>query len=119
MNFLASYKNEEMNLTLRCDFLLSSFLQATVGGLHPTQPAVIRICAVRAVSGFCEHLKQSHKTQMLIPHLPNILDGLVAIAQQFSADVLALAMETLAVVLTVCFLAENFQLKELLCFPKS
>ncbi|XP_064607438.1 importin-9-like [Liolophura sinensis] len=81
--------------------LLQSFLQATVGGLHPTQPAVIRICAVRAVSGFSEHLKQSHKTQMLIPHLPNILDGLVAIAQQFSADVLALAMETLAVVLTV------------------
>ncbi|XP_041347809.1 importin-9-like [Gigantopelta aegis] len=77
------------------------FLQATVGGLHPTQPPMIRISAVRSVFGFCDHLKTSNNTQLLVPFLSNILDGLITIATQFSAEVLGLCIETLTVVISV------------------
>ena len=76
-------------------------LQATVGGLHMTQPASIRISAVRAVFGFCEHLKTSGNTQLLSPYLQNTLEGLLGIATQFSVEVMGLCLETLAVVITV------------------
>ena len=77
------------------------FLQATVGGLHPTQPASVRIGAVRAVFGFCDHLKTTGNIQLLAPFLDNILEGLVTVATQFSVEVLGLCLETLAVVVTV------------------
>ncbi|KAK7490568.1 hypothetical protein BaRGS_00018171 [Batillaria attramentaria] len=92
----ASRYTEAMNTEL-----ISRFLQATVGGLHPTQPASVRIGAVRAVFGFCDHLKTTNNIQLLAPYLDNILDGLVAVATQFSSDVLGLCLETLSVVVTV------------------
>ncbi|RUS86218.1 hypothetical protein EGW08_006013, partial [Elysia chlorotica] len=81
--------------------LLEKLLQATVGGLHMSQPPSIRISAVRAVFGFCDHLKMSNNTQLLAPFLQNVLDGLISIATQFSADVMGLCLETLSVVITV------------------
>ena len=83
--------------------LTSRFLQATVGGLHPTQPASVRIGAVRAVFGFCDHLKTTGNIQLLAPFLDNILEGLVTVATQFSSEVLGLCLETLTVVITVSF----------------
>lgn len=90
-------------------------MQATVGGLHPTQPPTVRISAVRAVFGFCDHLKGTGNIQLLAPYLENILDGLVAVATQFSTEVLGLCLETLSVVVTVSnyivinvFLCSNF-----------
>ena len=79
------------------------FLEATVSGLHPTQPPSVRISAVRAVFGFCEHLKSSESTQLITPHLATIMDGLICTATQFSSEVLALCMETLAVVIGVSY----------------
>ncbi|GFO07409.1 importin-9 [Plakobranchus ocellatus] len=81
--------------------LIDKLLQATVGGLLMTQPPSIRISAVRAVFGFCDHLKVSSNTQLLVPFLQNILEGLIGIATQFSADVMGLCLETLGVVITV------------------
>ncbi|KAK3762793.1 hypothetical protein RRG08_040490 [Elysia crispata] len=81
--------------------LLEKLLQATVGGLHMSQPPSIRISAVRAVFGFCDHLKMANNTQLLAPFLQNILEGLISIATQFSADVMGLCLETLSVVITV------------------
>lgn len=72
-----------------------------MGGLHPTQPASVRIGAVRAVFGFCDHLKTTGDVQLLAPYLDNILEGLVTVATQFSAEVLGLCLETLSVVVTV------------------
>ncbi|PVD24404.1 hypothetical protein C0Q70_14886 [Pomacea canaliculata] len=92
----ASRYTEAMNTEL-----ISRFLQATVGGLHPTQPPTVRISAVRAVFGFCDHLKGTGNIQLLAPYLENILDGLVAVATQFSTEVLGLCLETLSVVVTV------------------
>jgi hypothetical protein len=77
------------------------FLQATVGGLHLTQPPSVRIGAVRAVFGFCNHLKTTGNVQLLAPYLDSILEGLVTVATQFSAEVLGLCLETLSVVVTV------------------
>ncbi|KAI0216737.1 Importin-9 [Lamellibrachia satsuma] len=81
--------------------LLQSFLQATVSGLHPNQPATVRISAVRAVFGFCDHLKTTNNKQALQPYIADMTDGLLAIAQQFSTEVLALCLETLNMVLVV------------------
>ena len=72
-----------------------------MGGLHPTQPASVRIGAVRAVFGFCDHLKTTGNIQLLAPYLDNILEGLVTVATQFSSEVLGLCLETLSVVVTV------------------
>lgn len=70
-------------------------------GLHPNQPASVRISAVRAVFGFCEHLKNTGTTQLLFNFLPNIMEGLLTITTQFSSNVLALTLETLILVLAV------------------
>ncbi|KAL8589419.1 hypothetical protein ACOMHN_021571 [Nucella lapillus] len=116
--FLQSVVLEDMNLSVspflvgRCLWtascyteamdtdLTTRFLQATVGGLHPTQPPSVRIGGVRAVFGFCKHLKATGNTQLLTPYLDNILEGLVTVATQFSSDVLALCLETLSLVVT-------------------
>lgn len=81
--------------------IMEKFLQATMTGLHPTQPASVRISAVRAVFGFCEYLKNCGTTQILFNFLPNIMEGLLSITTQFSSNVLALSLETLIVVLAI------------------
>ena len=91
----------KMFLSIRC-----RFLQATVGGLHPTQQPSVRISAVRAVFGFCDHLREQESSQVLRPYLGNIMDGLVSVAQQYSSEVLALCMEALVVVISVRFIAQ-------------
>ncbi|XP_072336823.1 importin-9 isoform X4 [Scyliorhinus torazame] len=81
--------------------LIQQFLQATVSGLHETQPPSVRISAVRAIWGYCDQLKISECIHVLQPFLPSILDGLIHLATQFSSEVLTLVMETLCVVCTV------------------
>uniref|UniRef100_A0A1A7YD99 Importin 9 n=1 Tax=Iconisemion striatum TaxID=60296 RepID=A0A1A7YD99_9TELE len=81
--------------------LIQQFLQATVSGLHESQPPSVRISAVRAIWGYCDQLKLSESTHVLQPFLPSILDGLVQLAAQFSSEVLTLVMETLCIVCTV------------------
>lgn len=81
--------------------LIQQFLQATVSGLHDSQPPSVRISAVRAIWGYCDQLKLSDSTHILQPFLPSILEGLVQLAAQFSSEVLTLVMETLCIVCTV------------------
>lgn len=81
--------------------LIQQFLQATVSGLHDSQPPSVRISAVRAIWGYCDQLKLSDSTHVLQPFLPSILEGLVQLAAQFSSEVLTLVMETLCIVCTV------------------
>ncbi|XP_037016895.2 importin-9 isoform X4 [Artibeus jamaicensis] len=81
--------------------LIQQFLQATVSGLHETQPPSVRISAVRAIWGYCDQLKASESTHVLQPFLPSVLDGLIHLAAQFSSEVLSLVMETLCIVCTV------------------
>ncbi|MED6248724.1 Importin 9 [Ataeniobius toweri] len=81
--------------------LIQQFLQATVSGLHDSQPPSVRISAVRAIWGYCDQLKLSESTHILQPFLPSVLEGLVQLAAQFSSEVLTLVMETLCIVCTV------------------
>uniref|UniRef100_A0A3B3DS79 Importin 9 n=1 Tax=Oryzias melastigma TaxID=30732 RepID=A0A3B3DS79_ORYME len=81
--------------------LIQQFLQATVSGLHDSQPPSVRISAVRAIWGYCDQLKLSESTHILQPFLPSILEGLIQLAAQFSSEVLTLVMETLCIVCTV------------------
>uniref|UniRef100_A0A8C7DV23 Importin 9 n=1 Tax=Oncorhynchus kisutch TaxID=8019 RepID=A0A8C7DV23_ONCKI len=81
--------------------LIQQFLQATVSGLHDSQPPSVRISAVSAIWGYCDQLKLSKSTHVLQPFLPAVLDGLVQLAAQFSSEVLTLVMETLCIVSTV------------------
>ncbi|PIK58812.1 putative importin-9 [Apostichopus japonicus] len=85
--------------------LVHQFLEASVAGLLDTQPPSVRISAVRAVFGFCEQLKVSESTSILLPFLEPILIGLVQLATQYGQDILALVLETIGVVLTI---DENF-----------
>ena len=73
----------------------------TVKGLEAAQPPAIRISAVRAIYGFCEHLKTSGSPQIIVPYLPEIMEGLIQLATQFTNDVLSLVLECVCVVLTV------------------
>ncbi|XP_067129013.1 importin-9 [Centruroides vittatus] len=81
--------------------LIQRFLQATVNGIQPSQPSSVRVSAVRAVWGFCEHLKASQQTSILIPYLPPVMEGLINLATQFSSEVLALVMESITIALSV------------------
>ncbi|XP_071190969.1 importin-9-like isoform X1 [Salvelinus alpinus] len=118
--FLANVILADLNLTAASPFLLGralwaasrftaamtpeliqQFLQATVSGLHDSQPPSVRISAVRAIWGYCDQLKLSESTHVLQPFLPAVLDGLVQLAAQFSSEVLTLVMETLCIVSTV------------------
>jgi hypothetical protein len=44
---------------------MSTFLQATVAALQPSQMPVVRIAAARAVWGFCSHLKHNKRTSSI------------------------------------------------------
>ena len=103
--------------------LLNRYLQATVEALQPHQNIILRITAVRygsdvkvkrnikqinkitlllrAVWGFCDHLKACRNAAVLTPMLPVITDSLLNLAVMFSNEVLSLVMETLAMVLAV------------------
>ena len=84
---------------------ITSFLEGTVLGLGQDQPHPVRISAVRAIWGFCHHLKSKSDSdasrQLLVPLLPALVDGLVNMATNFSSssEILGLIMENLAVVL--------------------
>jgi len=84
---------------------ITSFLEGTVRGLQQDQPHPVRISAVRAIWGFCNHLRSKPDNdstrQLLVPLLPALVDGLVAMATNFShsSEILGLILENLAVVL--------------------
>jgi hypothetical protein len=65
---------------------------------------IIWISVFRSVRCFCEYLKNSNNTQMIVSLLPSIMDNLVGMATQYSSEVLSLVMETLALVLSVSYL---------------
>ncbi|XP_033102932.1 importin-9-like [Anneissia japonica] len=81
--------------------LVQSFLEATTLGLGASQPPSVRISAVRAIHGYCDHLKSSNNSQVLVPFLPNIMAELIELAKQSSSDVLALVMETISIAITI------------------
>jgi len=94
---------------------IASFLEGTVRGLQADQPHPVRISAVRAIWGFCHHLRaqgeENSSRQMLVPLLPALLDGLIAMSTNFSqsSEILGLILENLAVVISCDpqFTAEN------------
>lgn len=85
---------------------LPAFLEAMVRGLQQDQPHPVRISAVRAIWGFCSHLKskgeEASSRQLLVPLLPALVDGLVHMAANFSqsSEILGLILENLTVVLS-------------------
>jgi len=84
---------------------IASFLEGTVRGLQQDQPHPVRISAVRAIWGFCDHLKNAgdkdSSRTLLAPLLPALVDGLVNMCANFSqsSEILGLILENLAVVL--------------------
>jgi hypothetical protein len=89
---------------LLSDASTASFVEATVRGLQSDQMSVVRISAVRAIWGFCQHLKRrENRRAMLTPVLPAALDALVNMCTAFnsSPEILCLVLENIAVVLAV------------------
>lgn len=83
------------------DDLIQRFLQATVSGLQESQPSCVRVSAVRAIWGFCDHLKTTQLIGLLGPYLAPVMEGLLTLATQFSSEVLALVLEAITIVLSV------------------
>ncbi|XP_049847541.1 importin-9 isoform X3 [Schistocerca gregaria] len=81
--------------------LLEQFLQATVNGLQANQAHQIRISAVRAVYGFCTHLKNSQNINCLKAVLPAVMDGLLVMVNQYTTEFLCLVLETISTVLSI------------------
>ncbi|CAH1784945.1 unnamed protein product [Owenia fusiformis] len=81
--------------------LLQRFLHVTVKGLNASHPASVRISAVRAIYSFCEHLKSADNRGILVPFLPTMLSGLLETGVQYAAEVLALCLETIAMILSI------------------
>uniref|UniRef100_UPI00358E2BF2 importin-9 isoform X2 n=2 Tax=Myxine glutinosa TaxID=7769 RepID=UPI00358E2BF2 len=81
--------------------LVQRFLEATVGGLHSSQPPSVRISAVRAIWGYCDQLKQAGAADVLRPFLSPVLEGLLELASGTTAETLALTLEALAMVCSV------------------
>lgn len=79
--------------------LLEKFMQATVASIKPNQDTCLRICGVRSVCEYCRQFKTSPAT--LRPFIRELVDGVVAIATQFSSEILNLCLESLAVILEV------------------
>lgn len=88
---------------LMCSMYDFRFVEATVMGMDVSQAASVRISAVRAVYEYCEYLKVTSNTQVLLPYMARIMDGILTLATQFSSEVLALVLETLQVVLKVSY----------------
>lgn len=84
--------------------LLVSVSARQVSALQMHQEILLRLTAVRAVWGFCEHLKSQRATALLTPMLPLVTESLLNLAVMFSNEVLGLVLETLAVVLAVSIL---------------
>ena len=91
---------------------MGRFVEATVRGLQADQIAVVRIAAVRAIWGFCSHLRSSaskkHLSEetsieraLLNPVLPATIDALINMCTTFSksTEILGLILENMAVVL--------------------
>ena len=92
---------------------MGRFVEATVRGLQADQIAVVRIAAVRAIWGFCSHLRNtaskkhlseetSIERALLNPVLPATIDALINMCTTFSksTEILGLILENMAVVLS-------------------
>eukprot|EP00094_Tigriopus_californicus_P002531 TCALIF_02446-PA protein Name:"Similar to Ipo9 Importin-9 (Mus musculus)" AED:0.08 eAED:0.08 QI:0/0.33/0.2/0.9/1/1/10/0/889 len=79
------------------------FLEATVRALQADQISIVRISAVRAIWGFCSHLKsRADRRNLLVPVLPAVLDALVNMCTTYnsSPEILGLVLENMTVVLS-------------------
>lgn len=74
--------------------VIARFLHLTVLSFSHPSP-VIKISATRATYSFSCHLRDSGQQAVMQPFLSAMLDGLLGIGIQFSAEVLALVLETL------------------------
>ena len=84
---------------------MPQFIQDTCTGLQAAQPAVVRISAVRAIWGFCDHLRRHEEKRraLLAPVLPSMLDALLNMCIVFNSlsEVMGLILENMAIVLAV------------------
>ena len=86
---------------------MPQFILDTCTGLQSEQPAVVRISAVRAIWGFCDHLRRNEEKRraLLAPVLPAMHEALLNMCIVFnsSSEVMGLVLENMAVVLAVSF----------------
>ncbi|XP_046405689.1 importin-9 [Ischnura elegans] len=77
------------------------FIQAAVSALQQGQHPCVRISAVRALAGFCQHFTKMKNTQMLLPFFPSITEPLLNLATMFSYPVMRLVFESMVVILSI------------------
>lgn len=81
----------------------SKFLEATVVGLQSTQPICIRISSIKATGWFCHaaSAENSPLLEIIRPFLPTLFQGLFALSDQPSSEILLLIMDAYSVLISV------------------
>lgn len=69
--------------------------------LQPSQTAVLRISAVKALYGFCDYLKSKRAGSLILPYLGPSIDALLLMAEQATPEALSLVLEALTLVISV------------------
>jgi importin-9 len=81
---------------------LLELLKVTANALSDNQNPIIRVSAMKSIYCFCEELSNENQEQILVPHLAQIIDGLIQMISQNSTNQIGyLTLETLLVVLGV------------------
>ncbi len=81
---------------------LATLLKITATTVHESQDPIIRLSAMKSCYCFIEELTAENQQAILLPHLPQITEGLVQMLTQNSTNQIGfLTMETLIVVLGI------------------
>lgn len=81
---------------------LETLLKVTANALIDNQNPIIRVSAMKSIYCFCEELSNENQEAIIIPHLPQIFDGLINMISQNSTNQIGyLSMETLLNALSI------------------
>lgn len=59
---------------------LETLLKVTANALIDNQNPIIRVSAMKSIYCFCEELSNENQEAIIIPHLPQIFDGLINVS---------------------------------------
>lgn len=69
--------------------------------LQPSQPAVLRISAARALHNFCDYLKVNGGRALIQPYLGPFVEALNTMATEATPEALSIVLEALALLVSV------------------
>lgn len=81
--------------------IIYSFIGSTVTALQPSQPAVLRIAAAKALHSFCDYLKVNGGKTLIQPYLGPAVEALERMAGEATPAALSTVLEALTLLVSV------------------